>query len=171
MSKLKITCVFALAAIEHFKANEGLEEVYVTSDGQGFSEDNKEKAEDRTRYLKDKEIKYFKRGFEEDYEEEDVQDDDPNPEAEKRIKAIEDYTEVFGKAPHHALGTEKIIKAVEDKKADLLKDKKPDTGSLPFTEQTANDKKDSETEKDQETGSESQPTHIVAAEDKKEGEQ
>ena len=65
MSKIKNQ--FAAAAALIFANHKNLDEIYVTSDGQGFTEKNK--AVDHSRYLKDNDVKHFERGFADTYTE------------------------------------------------------------------------------------------------------
>ncbi len=138
MSKL-ITCAFAIAAIALFKEHSKLAEVHVTSDGQGFTD--KDKAENQSRYLKDKEIKHFQRGFEADYSEEELGGTGGGiePGAAERNKAVSDYMEVFGKTPNHNMLTENIIKATEGKKASLVKDQGAGANNPPATNENGKD--------------------------------
>lgn len=67
MSKIKNQ--FAAAAALIFANHKNLDEIYVTSDGQGFTKDNKNKAYDHARYLKDDRVEAFERGFDDTYTE------------------------------------------------------------------------------------------------------
>lgn len=127
MSKIKN--LLALAAIAIFNANEHLNEIFVTSDGQGFT--NGEKAKDNARYLKNKDIKHFERGFEGTFV--DDVDDTVKPGSKDDLKEREtlfaEYEELFGKKPNHMIGNEKLAKQIADKKAEVTAktnaDKKP----------------------------------------------
>lgn len=110
---------FALAALAIFTAHKAIDEIFITSDGQGFTDE--EKAKDNARYHQDKTVKHFERGFEASY-----QDDEGNQEPAKtheddaeRQKLVEEYTELLGKKPNHNTGTEKLKSAIADKKAEL----------------------------------------------------
>ncbi|ATC39593.1 hypothetical protein [Elizabethkingia anophelis] len=61
--------VFAAAAFGIFNTHKGIDLIHVTSDGQGFTKDNKNKAHDHARYLKDDRVETFERGFEDTYTE------------------------------------------------------------------------------------------------------
>lgn len=61
--------VFAAAALGIFNTHKELDLIHVTSDGQGFTKDNKNKAHDHARYLKDDRVETFERGFEDTYAE------------------------------------------------------------------------------------------------------
>lgn len=61
--------VFAAAALGIFNTHKDLDLIHVTSDGQGFTKDNKNKAHDHARYLKDDRVETFERGFEDTYAE------------------------------------------------------------------------------------------------------
>lgn len=102
MSKTKNP--FALAAIALFAAHKELNQVYITSDGQGFT--NGHKADDHAKYLADKEVQKFKRGFDENYTDGDGDsqiEKAVNLEDEKlRAQLLADYENLFAeKAPDH----------------------------------------------------------------------
>lgn len=102
MSKIKNP--FALAAIALFAAHKELNQVYITSDGQGFT--NGHKADDHAKYLDNKEVQKFKRDFEDDYSEGDGDskiEKVVNLEDEKlRAQLLADYENLYGeKAPDH----------------------------------------------------------------------
>lgn len=109
---------FALAALAIFTAHKQIDEIFITSDGQGFTDE--EKAKDNARYHQDKTIKHFERGFEASY----LDDEDQKPaktqeDDAERQTLVEEYTELFGKKPNHNTGTEKLKSAIADKKAEL----------------------------------------------------
>lgn len=127
----KITNLLALAAIGIFEAHNAIDEIYITADGQGFTDE--EKAKDHARYHKDQSIKHFERGFEENYQDKEVQKDDskgktPEDDAERQ-NLVEEYTELFGKKPNHMTGVEKLKTAIADKKAELETAKNADQGA------------------------------------------
>ncbi|GEM_PF-1090812 len=102
MSKTKNP--FAIAAIALFAAHKELNQVYITSDGQGFT--NGHKADDHAKYLDDKEVQKFKRGFDENYTDGDGDskiEKVVNLEDEKlRAQLLADYENLYGKkAPDH----------------------------------------------------------------------
>lgn len=97
--------VFAAAAFAIFKSHKELDLIHVTSDGQGFTKDNKNKAHDHARYLKDDRVETFERGFQDAYTEpeetdaleteddiepdpEDVQKTEQTPETETQIDSL-----------------------------------------------------------------------------------
>ncbi|MCL1652592.1 hypothetical protein BAZ12_00730 [Elizabethkingia miricola] len=97
--------VFAAAAFAIFNTHKELDLIHVTSDGQGFTKDNKNKAHDHARYLKDDRVETFERGFEDAYSEPeeadaleteediepdpaDVQNTEQTPETEKQTDSL-----------------------------------------------------------------------------------
>lgn len=64
--------VFAKAALEIFQAHPYINEIWVTSDEEGFTDPNK--AKDHERYLNEKGVEFFKRGFEDSYTEPEKKD-------------------------------------------------------------------------------------------------
>ncbi|WP_395762437.1 hypothetical protein [Elizabethkingia anophelis] len=123
--------VFAAAAVAIFAAHKDLDEIFVTSDGQGFTDE--EKAKDQARYLKNKDVKKFTRGFEDSFI-----DDEPDSEGEKTKKdadlkkddaerpaLVEKYTALFGKPPHHMIGVDKLKAAITEKEAEQTKGSNP----------------------------------------------
>lgn len=112
MSKIKNP--FALAALAIFEEHAELEEIHVTSDGQGFTDKNK--AENQARYLKDRTIKTFAKGFETDYVEEEGK---TAPTELNREELAKEYEELFGKAPAHNTKAETIAAKIAEKKAEL----------------------------------------------------
>ncbi|HAT3998559.1 TPA: hypothetical protein I9Y90_000041 [Elizabethkingia anophelis] len=97
--------VFAEAAFKIFNSHKDLDLIHVTSDGQGFTKDNKNKAHDHARYLKDDRVETFERGFEDTYAEPeetdaleteediepdpaDVQKTEQTPETEKQTDSL-----------------------------------------------------------------------------------
>lgn len=133
----KITNLLALAAIGIFEAHNAIDEIYITADGQGFTDE--EKAKDHARYHKDQTIKHFERGFEAGYQKEAesieklkakiasavgdkftvLEKDDT-----ERQNLVEQYTELFGNKPNHMMGIEKLKTKIADKKAELEAAKK-----------------------------------------------
>ncbi|MCZ2084159.1 MAG: hypothetical protein LC112_07775 [Flavobacteriales bacterium] len=128
----KITNIFAVAALAIFEAHQLIDEIFITSDGQGFTDE--EKAKDHARYHKDQTIKHFERGFDAGYQEENA-----NPEATgktqeadaERQNLVKEYTELFEKKPNHMTGVEKLKTAIADKKAELEAAKNADQGTSP----------------------------------------
>lgn len=131
----KIQNIFAVAAIAIFKAHSNLEEIYVTSDGQGFTE--KTKADNNAAYLKDKTIKHFERGFEQNYTDPDNDGDALKGDALKgdadleRDNLVEQYKELFGENPGHNWKAETIQKKIDDKKAETTKNDDGKGGDAP----------------------------------------
>lgn len=110
----KITNKIALAALAIFKDHPELEEIHVTSDGQGFTD--KTKADNQARYLKDRTIKTFAKGFETDYVEEVEK---PTVTELDRETLAKEYEELFGKAPAHNTKAETIAAKIDEKKKEL----------------------------------------------------
>lgn len=128
MSKFKN--LFAAAAAAIFAAHDNLNEIYITSDGQGFTDE--EKAKDNARYHKDTEVKHFQRGFEESFKD-DAQDDSKkegvSEDAGEREALFAQYEELFEKRPSHNIGTDKLKTQITEKKAELEALKNADQGS------------------------------------------
>lgn len=104
-------------ASEIFEVNKQLKEVYITADLQGFTD--KDKAADRTRYLNDKEVEHFVKGFEKTYTEDAPKEpkEPKQPEDQtEREKLFAEYEQLFGKKASHNIGTDKLKKQVEDKR-------------------------------------------------------
>lgn len=91
-----------------------LEEVYVTSDGQGFTEE--ERAYDRARYLSDKKVFHFIKDTKVDETEEQAPETD-----DIRLKLAIRYEELFEKKPAHNIGVEKLQERISEKEAELAK--------------------------------------------------
>lgn len=129
MSKFKN--LFAAAAAAIFAAHHNLNEIYITSDGQGFTDE--EKAKDNARYHKDTEVKHFQRGFEESFKD-DAQDDSKKAvqeDAGERESLFAQYEELFEKRPSHNIGTEKLKTQILEKKEELEALKNADQGGSP----------------------------------------
>lgn len=109
----------ALVAIAIFAAHPKLDEIYITSDGQGFTDP--EKAKDNARYHKDNSVKHFERGFEESYvdPDEETPKEKKEPELTERQKNFAKYEELFGNKPANNISNEKLIAAIADKAAEL----------------------------------------------------
>ncbi len=92
---------FKTAASALFAAHKSLKQVYVTSDGQGFTDGHK--ADDHAKYLTDKEVQKFKRGFDENESGDSKIEKVVNLEDEKlRAQLLADYENLFGeKAPDY----------------------------------------------------------------------
>ncbi|HFK5562062.1 TPA: hypothetical protein ACGZ9C_001709 [Elizabethkingia anophelis] len=130
MSKL-FKNVFAAAAVTIFAVHKNLDEIFVTSDGQGFTDE--EKAKDQARYLKNKDVKKFTRGFEDSFidDEQDSEGErtkketDPKKDDAERPALVEKYTALFGKPPHHMSGVDKLKAAITEKEAEQAKGGNP----------------------------------------------
>ncbi|AQX86093.1 hypothetical protein I6H88_06740 [Elizabethkingia bruuniana] len=118
--------VFAAAAVTIFAVHKNLDEIFVTSDGQGFTDE--EKAKDQARYLKNKDVKKFIRGFEDSFIDDEQEAGSKKAEDEsggERPALVEKYTELFGKPPHHMIGVDKLKAAIADKEAEQVKGGNP----------------------------------------------
>lgn len=118
-------------AQEIFKAHD-LQEVYITTDLQGFT--SYEKAKDHARYLDDKKIHHYKNG--EDVIESVADNvtattktalDDATlkdaDETAKRTELAAEYQELYGSAPGHNWKAETIQAKIDEKKAELAEQK------------------------------------------------
>lgn len=95
-------------AAEIFENYPNINTIYLTVDGQGFTDE--EKAKDHARYHKDKTVKPFTRKSEEV-----PADNDP----EEREALMIKYEELFGQKAHHNIGTEKLKEKIDAKEAEL----------------------------------------------------
>ncbi len=114
----------AVAALAIFEAHKQIEEVYMTSDGQGFTDDHK--ANDHSRYLADKSVKSFKRGFEDSYKDEEASTDAKDATLHKvdegeRAELAAKYEKLYGAKPNHNTGIEKLKAKIAEKEAELAK--------------------------------------------------
>lgn len=105
--------LIAVAAIvfqneKHKKVNT----VYAAEDGNVFVEENRAKLHVKSK----KELQYYSITRAEAVGEEPIPSDDENEEL-FALKA--EYLELFGKAPHHNIGLEKLKAAIDEKKAGL----------------------------------------------------
>lgn len=133
-------------ADEIFKVYSDIDEVFITSDLQGFTE--KERAENHTDYLADKRIYGFQRNsdFEDETPSEDsgepskdgapelqsnepvVTNEVPNANSEQptanndeeRTALFAEYEQLFGQKPPHNIGTEKLRAKINEKKQESL---------------------------------------------------
>jgi len=104
-------------ASEMLKAH-NLDEVFVCSDGQGFTEEHR--AIDHARYLKNKKVEHFaksKAAVEKEIDE-DKQEDE-------RIELVAKYEKLFGKKPNHNTGIEKLKTQIAEKEAELAQSEEP----------------------------------------------
>ncbi|UFK27514.1 hypothetical protein [Elizabethkingia phage TCUEAP3] len=126
----------AVTALAIFSVHPNIDEIYVTSDNNGFTE--KEKMNDHLKLLKDKTFQHFVRGFDEaELEDDDLdpadtgnqnpapentnKDADPKATDAERPALVEKYTALFGKPPHHMSGVDKLKAAITEKEAELAK--------------------------------------------------
>ena len=120
----KITNKVALDALAIFTAHKNIDKIFMTSDGQGFTDE--EKAKDCARYHKDQSITPFERGFEETYQDKNADDsaDKTADNSDERQKLVDEHEELFGRKPNHNTGVEKLKAAIDAKKAELAAAKK-----------------------------------------------
>lgn len=114
-------------ASEMMKAH-NLEEVYVCTDKQGFTE--KERANDHSRYLSDKTVHHFTSDSILIYEEgkkEPVNEAKETKSDEKRQQLAARYEELYGKKPAHNIGIEKLKTQIQEKETELAS-KSDETG-------------------------------------------
>lgn len=114
-----ITNKFALAAIAIFAAHKNIDKVFITADGQGFTDE--EKAKDNARYHKDNSVECFERGFEESYvdpseKKEKIKKD--NEPTERQLNFTK-YETLFGSKPANNISNEKLIAAIAEKESEL----------------------------------------------------
>lgn len=137
-----LAVVLVDVATRIFKYNPTLDEIFLTSDGQGFKE--YEKAVDHSKYLGDKEIKTFRRSDlkadakvielhpvkepenpKDDKEPEDLEESDSSEGVKGNIGdkglsykeyLIEEYTELYGKPPSHNIKTETLRARIAEAK-------------------------------------------------------
>lgn len=101
---------------EIFRAYSDIDEVFITSDLQGFTE--KEKADNHADYLTDKKVHHFYRNS--DFEDEpNANSEEPTAESEDRTALLAEYEQLFGQKPPHNIGTTKLKEKIEEKKAEL----------------------------------------------------
>lgn len=95
-------------ASEIFEANPNINDIYMTVDGQAFTDE--EKAKDNARYHKDKTITPFSRDSEEVIV--DVEPDD-------REALMKEYEELFKEKAAHNIGIPKLKEKIAAKKTEL----------------------------------------------------
>lgn len=95
-------------AKEIFTAYSDIDEIYITSDLQGFTD--KIRAENHTDNLKDKQIHHFYRFS--DFE-------DKTQEDEEREDLLEEYEQLFNSKPPHNIGTKTLKEKISAKKKEL----------------------------------------------------
>ncbi|MDM1074202.1 hypothetical protein HX001_17085 [Empedobacter brevis] len=109
----------AAKAREMMKAH-GLEEIFVCSDKQGFTE--KERANDHSRYLSDKTVHRFTSDsvlIHEEGKKEPVNEAKETKTDEERQQLAQRYEELFGKKPNHMTGVEKLKSQIQEKETEL----------------------------------------------------
>lgn len=100
-------------AAEIFKQYPAIDKIFITSDGQGFSDE--EKAIDQARYLKDdKSIEEYDRAF---FETDEADDENAGEDLE-RAELMEKYKALFGKSAHHNISTAKLQEQITAKEAE-----------------------------------------------------
>ena len=114
--------LFAAAAVLIFSDHKNIDSIFITSDGQGFTDE--EKAKDQARYLKDKEIKHFERGFEDTFEDDQPEGEkmqtgkEPDEDEAERVKLFARYEELFEKKATHNMKTETLKAKILEKEAE-----------------------------------------------------
>ncbi len=98
-------------AIKLLAIHTGLDKVYITTDGQGFSD--LDRAESHARTLKDDTVFDFDRHTAPIEEPKKVEID------KERKELITEYVELFENQPAHNIGTETLRQKIADKKAEL----------------------------------------------------
>lgn len=98
-------------ASDIFEANPNISEIYMTVDGQAFTDE--EKAKDNARYHKNKTITPFKR----DSDEVTVDADSSND----REALMKEYEELFNEKAAHNIGIPKLREKIAAKKEELAK--------------------------------------------------
>ncbi len=107
-------------AVKLFTIHTGLDNVYITTDGQGFRESANAEAHAQT--LKDDKVFDFDRNT--------MPTEEPEPKTDKEREAlVEEYVALFGKQPAHNIGTETLRKKIADEKARLDAKDTTDTGA------------------------------------------
>lgn len=103
-------------ALEMMKAH-SLNEVYLTSDGQGFTE--KHRAEAQASLLKNKQIEHFVKS-KEAVAKIEPEDTDEDTQEDERTTLVAKYEQLFNKKPAHNIGVEKLKTQIAEKEAELL---------------------------------------------------
>lgn len=102
-------------ALEMMKAH-SLNEVYLTSDGQGFTE--KHRAEAQASLLKNKQIEHFVKS-KEAVAKIEVEETDEDTQEDERTALVAKYELLFNKKPAHNIGVEKLKTQIAEKEAEL----------------------------------------------------
>lgn len=106
-------------ALEMLNAH-NLDEVFITSDGQGFTE--RHRAEAHASILKNKKIEHFVKSKEavqsQKSNDESLKEDEDDHE-DKRPELVAKYELLFNKKPAHNIGIEKLKAQISEKEAEL----------------------------------------------------
>ena len=101
-----------------FIEDKNLKQVFAAEDGNIFNDENRAKL-----HADEKKIKYHSISRLDALKAETSGDED-NDEAEK-AELVEEYKLLFGKAPHHMAGVEKLKAQIDEKKAENAKQDEP----------------------------------------------
>lgn len=147
----------ATKASEMMKAH-NLQEVYVCSDKQGFTE--KERANDHSRYLSDKTVHHFTSDsvliFEEG-KKESVNETKETKTDEERQQLAARYEELYGKKPNHLTGVEKLKVQIQEKETELASKSEEATQKTTQAPELPLEVKSDETKENSEQKSEENP--------------
>lgn len=97
-------------AVEIFTIHTEIEKIYMTSDGQGFTEEHH--ATDHARILTDKKVSTFTR--------EQAPEEPKEPVNQERKALMQEYELLFGEKPVHNIGTDTLKAKIDTKKAEDL---------------------------------------------------
>ncbi len=99
-------------AVKLFAIHTGLDNVYITTDGQGFRDSANAEAHAQT--LKDDKVFDFDRNI--------MPTEEPEPKTDKEREAlVKEYVKLFDKQPAHNIGTETLRQKIAEAKADADK--------------------------------------------------
>lgn len=113
-----ITNKLALLAIQIFTDNKNINQLFITSDGQAFTDE--ERAKDHARYQKDSKIEPFERGFQElSIDNKSGDDDSIDDAAAERMELISKYQELYGQKPNSNIGLQKLREKITAKENEL----------------------------------------------------
>lgn len=147
----------ASKASEMMKAH-NLQEVYVCSDKQGFTEE--ERANDHSRYLADKTVHHFTADsvliYEVGKKEPVAQLEKTKPNPERQQLALR-YEELFGKKPAHNIGIEKLQIQIQEKETELESKSKETIQNTTQTSELPSDQKSPASSEELEQKSEDNP--------------
>lgn len=102
-------------ALEMLNAH-NLDEVFITSDAQGFTE--KHRAEAHASILKNKKIEHFVKS-KEAVAKIEVEETDEDNQEDERTELVAKYELLFAKKPAHNIGAEKLKNQITEKEAEL----------------------------------------------------